>query len=190
MARQMMKTRTNSSVNTESVEAKEEVTEIAKKEVEFNPEDEIECRAVVEGRTFVEGSKSKDMYQFVGKNDIQPIQYRDLADMVRTNSAYLFNPMIMVIDEDFIDKFPRLRDFYDNMYSRGDVDTILHLDAYSLKEILKDLPKGVQEAVKSEAMAMIADGRMDSISVVKTLDEFFGTKMMLTTGLYDTDEDE
>lgn len=190
--RMMKTTRTNPVDSVEEIveETTEEIVEnntIEKKVVEkrvFDPEEYIDCKAVNMGKTFIEGKKSKDTFSFEGEGDIVGIPYKDLEDMVRTKSPYMFNPWIIVVDEDFVEAFPRLKEFYESMYSEGDIREILNLSATRLAEELPKLPHGVQEAVKNTAMSMVANGSMDSISKLKVLDDFFGTIMMETTGLY------
>lgn len=192
--KRMTKTRTNG-VNLVD-ENTSEITDVnitseepTKKEKRvFDPEEYIDCRAVNMGKTFIEGKKSKETYAFDGEGDIVGIPYKDLESMVRSNSSYMFTPWIIVLDDDFIEAFPKLKEFYDSMYSVGDIREILSLSPTRLKEVIPTLPHGVQESIKSTAMSMIADGTMDSISKVKALDEIFGTLMMETTGLYGDDE--
>lgn len=185
--RMMKTTKTNNSDISNKVTETENTTVATTTETKervFDPEEYIDCKAVKYGVTFIEGMKTKEVYQFEGENDIVGVAYKDLENMVRTRSSYLFAPWIIVIDEDFVAKFPKLKEFYDSMYSTGDIRAILNLSDYELKNVLATMPSGILDSVKSTAMSMIANGTMDSVRKIRTLDDFFGTKMMEMTGLY------
>lgn len=155
-----------------------------KAEKKFNAEDEIMCKSIAAGATFVPGIRSKMTYEFEAENTELPVQYQDLYAFVNSKSPYLFKPFIIVEDEDFVNKFPKLKELYQNMYSANDLSRILSLSPEEVENKLQKLPVGAREAVKNIASSMIADGSLNDIRVIKAVDSVLGTDLLLMSGLY------
>ena len=70
------------------------------------------------------------------------------------------------------------------MYTPEDFEEFFTLNPNQMVEALNNMPVGVRETIKSMAVGRIQDGTFDSVARIKTLDNYFGTKMMLLTELY------
>lgn len=197
MARSM-KTKTTKVNDTQTViedmNAPEEeiVEEVAEKVVEKQPtkkifakDDLIPCHSIAVGQTFMTGLKSQNTYIFESMGATTDIEYQDLVASVNVNSKFLFKPLIVVDDVDFINQSPKLKKFYDGMYSINDLSKIFRLSPAKIKQELDMLPEGAKDAIKSLATEYIAKGKLDSVKVIKAFDDYFDTQFMLLTGLYD-----
>ena len=71
------------------------------------------------------------------------------------------------------------------MYTVRDLRDVLRMPVGQMKTVVKSLPDGAKESLKTLAATMINNGSLDSIQKVKALDEIFDTKLMLLTELYD-----
>ena len=165
------------------VEEEKEISKPSKKKWEKN--DSVLCHSIMTGGTYMEGIKTKKLYVFESFGASDEVEYQDLVAAINTNSAFVFLPMIIIDDEEFIQSNARIKKFYNDMYSPKDLSKILNLSISNMVEILPKLPLGAQESLKSIATTKIANGTLDSVSKIKALDDFFGTQMMLLTGLYD-----
>jgi hypothetical protein len=65
---------------------------------------------------------------------------------------------------------------------------ILRKSAGEIINLLPTLPPGVQDSLKGTAAEMVRTGELDSLSVIKALDDIWGTQLILTTGLFNTNE--
>lgn len=189
MARSMKKTviksePENIQKSTEIEQEVERVVEITKPK-KFQKDDLIKCHSIMSGRTFMDGIKTKDMYVFESLGAETEIAYQDLIAALNVNSVFLFKPFIIVDDEDFIAQSPKLKKFYDSMYSVKDLAQILSLPPARIKEELSKLPVGAKQSIRSIISDSIANGSLDSVAKIRAIDEFFGTQFMLLTGLYD-----
>lgn len=192
MARSM---KTNKTAVKSGTNKTEEVTEIKKSEVivesekkekkVFQKDDLIKCHSILSGKTFMDGIKTKDMYVFESLGAEAEVAYQDLVAALNVNSVFLFRPFIVVDDEDFIAQSPKLKKFYDSMYSVNDLTQILNLSPSEIKKELSKLTVGARQSIRSIISDSIANGTLDSVSKIKAIDEFFGTQFMLLTGLYD-----
>lgn len=147
----------------------------------FGQEDLIPCRSMISGQLFIEGARSKLLYTFADYGDVCDIEYRDLIYLVRSyQNKIIYEPWIIIEDEDFIEQNPKLSELYTKMYTDGDLIEVINLPVNQMVSTIKSLPSGCQNALKGIAATMIDSGALDSIRKIKALDEIFGTNMMLT----------
>ena len=149
----------------------------------FQQTDLIMCKSVTNGGLFLEGSKTKQLYQWNDYGDETEVEYRDLVAEVRTKSNFVFAPWFIVEDQDFVDEFPQLKNFYAQYLSVKDLRDILNLPISQMAKKISDLPKGAQESVRTIASSMVKSGAIDSVAKIKKLDEIFETDMEFLSSL-------
>lgn len=177
-------------IEKETVEKTESVekTTVAKEEIKpkrkFKQEDGIACRSSVVGGLWLDGVKSKNVYRWVSYGDVEEVEYRDLVALVRTKSGYVFGPMFVIEDEDFIEEFPQLKKFYDEQYTVKELGEVLEMPVRSMIATIKTLPSGAVNSLKNIASTQIANGQLDSVKKIKALDEYFGTELNLLASLF------
>lgn len=148
---------------------------------EFGQEDLILCRSMVSGQLFVDGVRSGLLYTFADYNDTCEIEYRDLIYLVRSyKDKTIYEPRIVIEDEDFIAENPKLAELYESLYTKGDLMEIINLSLSQMVDTINALPMGCRNALKGIAATMIDNGQLDSIQKIKALDEIFETNMLLT----------
>ena len=148
---------------------------------EFGQEDLILCRSMVSGQLFVDGVRSGLLYTFADYNDTCEIEYRDLIYLVRSyKDKTIYEPRIIIEDEDFIAENPKLAELYESMYTKGDLMEIINLPISQMIDTINALPMGCKNALKGITATMIDNGQLDSIQKIKALDEIFETNMLLT----------
>lgn len=166
-------------------EPKKENVTSKKKVKKFEPDDLILCQSVASGMTFVKGIKSGELYTFESRGAEEYIEYRDLVAAIRTKSSIIFKPFILVMDDDFVNEQTKLKDFYESMYTPADFEEFFRINPKQMKEVLDAMPEGIKNTIKNIAATKIEKKTLDSVQKIKLLDEYFGTKLMLLTGLYD-----
>lgn len=166
-------------IEPEVVETKKTVAEKRK----FVSDDRIPCKSVLVGKTHLLGKRTNMIYTFLGRNDTIGIEYQDLVAEVRAGTNLLFRPMIIVEDQDFINEFPKLKQFYENLYPVSDLKALLKRPVREIQAILPNLPAGVVDSMKSVAADMVRTGELDSISTIRALDSAWGTDLAILTGL-------
>lgn len=170
---------TTSVEETVNVEAPkvEKVKPIAKKK--FEDRDLIPCRSITCGALIMSGGKTKNIYTWGNIGDEKGVEYQDLVyDVYSTNSFAKF-PRFIVLDEDFIEKYG-LKERYDELFKQGDLkDILLKVPVDQMIDVISKLPKGAQDSIKIMASTMIDNGQLDSVKRIQTLDNYFGTQMLL-----------
>lgn len=157
---------------------------VKKKKKTFGQSDGIMCRSVVEGGLYVEGSKTGMLYSFSDYGDETEIEYRDLVAMIRTKDKTVYEPRLMILDEDFLAEFPAVNKFYEDQFSTKDIKAILDKPINEMLVEINKLPKGAFESLKSIAAKQVSTGRLDSVRKIKALDELFGTDLSLVGELF------
>ena len=159
--------------------AKEVVKESAPAKKVFKDSDGILCRSITQGGLFMEGAKTHMLYEWVDYGDKTFVEYADLAAAVRIKSSFIFSPLFIIEDEDFIDEFTQLKKFYTENYTVQDLEAIIHMPVDKMTEEISALPKSAVESMKVIAASAITDGTLDSVKKIKVLDEIFGTNLSL-----------
>lgn len=161
------------------VDDDEIIEEKPKAKKKFDQSDGIICRSITQGGLYLEGAKTKILYEWNDYGDESEVEYRDLVAEVRSKSQFVFRPCFIIEDEDFIKEFPQLEKFYKEKYTIKDLRSILKMDVSEMIEAIKALPKGAAESLKSIAAQQVSNGQLDSVRKIKALDEFFGTDLNL-----------
>lgn len=165
----------------EQENATEKKTNVEKKK--FASDDRIPCKSVLSGKTHLIGKRTNMIYTFLGRSDTIGIEYQDLVAEVRAGTKLLFYPMIVIEDQDFINEFPKLKEFYKKLYPVTDLKKLLKRPIQEIQAILPNLPIGVIDSMKSVAADMVRNGELDSISTIRALDGAWGTDLAILTGL-------
>ena len=151
----------------------------------FAADEGVDCESITTGELGLIGHKTHINYRWADRGDVTQVEYQDLVAAVRSNATHIFKPLFIIRDDDFIAQFPQVAKAYDAMYTVKDLRDVLRMPVGQMKTVVKSLPDGAKESLKTLAATMINNGSLDSIQKVKALDEIFDTKLMLLTELYD-----
>lgn len=143
----------------------------------------IMCRSVTNGGLNI-NCKSGNVYEFKAYGTDCEIEYHDLTALVRKHSDHLFNPRIIVEDEDFLSEFPQLLKVYEKMYTRDDIDKILELPVEQMVSAIKDMPETVFCNMRNIIATKIANGSIDSVRRIRALSELFESDFNLLSELF------
>lgn len=144
----------------------------------FDKEDTIPCMSVTTGELIYheDWSKSHTRYEWMQYGDITEVEYQDLKAMLARKSDYLFYPYFIVTDEDFLKQNPKLQEVTNQFYGLDDPKSFFDKSPAALESFLNSASEGVRDAAKTAAAKLIKDGELDSIRIVKTIDNTLGTE--------------
>ena len=162
-------------------------TSTEKKEVKgtskrvFQPNDLIPCKSITAGELLMEGYKTHFLYRWADYDDVQDVEYQDLAYDIRIQGrSYSRYPRFIILDDDFIEQNPTLNEVYSKIYSVSDLRKILDLSPSAIKKTVESLPKGAKESLKTIVSTAVSNGTFDSMNKIKVFDEIFETEMLQT----------
>lgn len=174
----------NNTIN-EVEEIKEEVTANVPRR-RLTDGDYILCHSVTAGGLNI-NCRSRNHYEFKDYGFKSEIEYRDLVELVRKHSDHIFLPRIIIDDDDFLNEFPELRNFYREQFTTSDFKEILKLSPERMEREIENLPNDVKDTIKSLAATMVGNGEIDSVKKIRTLTKVFGTDFNLLSELFGGD---
>ena len=167
----------------ETVETVEEVKETvapAPKKVnkpKHEPNELILCRSVRFGELRLIGPKTHMPYSWANEGDVREVEYQDLVSWKALGSRYLFDPMIIIEDEDIVEEWGA--DFgklYEGL-QEVDLKAMFKLPERQFIAQLKKLPEGMKSTVQNMAYSMVQDRTIDSLRIIDAIDEILGTEL-------------
>ena len=175
---------TKKTVETEEVietEVVEEVKPAPKKtnKPKHDPNELILCRSVRFGELRLIGPKTHMPYSWANEGDVREVEYQDLVSWRALHSRYLFEPMIIIEDEDIVEEWKAdLEDLYDELQAI-DIRAMFKLPQRQFIAQLKKLPVGMKSTVQNMAYSMIQDGTLYDLRTIKAIDETLGTELIM-----------
>lgn len=161
----------------ETIEVVEEKIETVKREPKnFEHTDMIPCRCVKPNKTIWCSRKTQNRYEWSGFGDVVEVSYADLLTMKASKDQMLFNPKIVIEDEDLVEKWSReLTPIY-KIYAGLDYpEKLFEMNNVLFRARLQSSPKVIGELVKITATKMIKDGTFNRLDKLRIIDEVLGT---------------
>ena len=177
---------TKKTVETEEIidtetEVVEEVKPAPKKanKPKHDPNELILCRSVRFGELRLIGPKTRMPYSWANEGDVREVEYQDLVSWRALHSRYLFEPMIIIEDEDIVEEWRAdLGDLYDELQTI-DIKAMFKLPHRQFIAQLKKLPTGMKSTVQNMAYSMIQDETLYDLRTIKAIDEILGTELIM-----------
>lgn len=178
--RTVRKTNTSKTASAETKTAEIKKTSVPKPK-QYKPDDLIPCVNYWAGSVMMRGRKTKTDYTWEDQGDVAFVEYQDLnAEMLNGTSPYIYDPIIVITEEEVYAKRPKIVQLYENLYSIEDIrQTILGGDSNKISLMLKSLPQGAVKTASHILATLIEDGYVESVRVAKLFDESLGTNFIL-----------
>ena len=173
-----------------SVQVDEEIIENIEEEVvkpsprkvnktKHDPNELIMCRSVRFGELRLIGPKTHMVYSWANEGDYREVEYQDLVSWRALHSRYLFDPMIIIEDEEIVTEWKAdLGKIYDNV-QQVDIKEMFKLPYRQFVTQLKKLPESMKSTVQNMAYTMIQDGTLYDLRIIKAIDEILGTELKM-----------
>ena len=178
-----MATTKKSTVETEEIiDTVEEIKPAPKKvakTVKHDPNEYILCRSVRFGELILIGPKTRTPYRWANEGDVAEVEFQDLMSWKALRHKYLFEPMIIIEDEDLVEEWKSdLGKLYAELQTI-DIKAMFKLPQRQFVAQLKKLPVGMKTTVQNMAYAMIQDGTLYDLRIIKAIDETLGTELIM-----------
>jgi hypothetical protein len=144
-----------------------------------DPNELVLCRSVRFGGLRLIGPKTHMPYEWSNEGDVREVEYQDLVSWRALRSRYLFDPMIIIEDEDIVEEWKAdLGDLYDELQDI-DVRAMFKLPHKQFVAQLKKLPDGLKTTVQNMAYSMIQDNTLYDLRTIRAIDEILGTELKM-----------
>lgn len=144
-----------------------------------DPNELVPCRSVRFGELRLIGPKTHMPYSWANEGDIREVEYQDLVSWKALGSRYLFEPMIIIEDEDIVEEWKAdLGKLYEGL-QEIDLKAMFKLPERQFIAQLKKLPEGMKPTVQNMAYTMIQNRTIDSLKIIDAIDEILGTELKM-----------
>lgn len=168
--------------STQTEDIVEEVAKPTAKKVnkpKHDPNELVLCRSVRFGELILIGPKTKMRYSWANEGDVREVEYQDLVSWRALHSRYLFDPMIIIEDEDICEEWKAdLGKLYEKV-QEVDLKEMFKLPYRQFMAQLKKLPESMKSSVQNMAYAMVQDGTLYDLRIIKGIDETLGTELVM-----------
>lgn len=146
---------------------------------DYKPNDYILCTSLTKGELIMVGKKTGEVYTWSNYGDITEVEYQDLLALKAVKSAFIFDLLFMINDEELIEnpKWKDVKVLYEKVYST-DIDSIIDMDVDSFRRVITTLSGGLKRALITEVSTRIENDNFDSIQKVKAIDTQFNTDLL------------
>lgn len=147
----------------------------------FKSDTPITCRSVRQNELFFKSNTGTE-YTWNGFGDIRELPYSDIMSMKASRSAYLYEPWLLIEDEELMAKPEFQKEFgetYEIYKEFNNPKAFFELPIMEIKQRLERAPKGLKDLIIYNAGQYIEDGTLDRIGVINVLDEIFGTHLRM-----------
>ena len=156
-------------IETEVVEEVKPAPKKVAKAVKHDPNEYISCRSVRFGELILIGPKTRTPYRWSNEGDVAEVEYQDLLSWKAQRHKYLFEPMIIIEDEDIVEEWnAELGKLYADLKDI-DVKALFKLPHRNFVAQLKKLPVGMKSTVQNMAYAMIQDGTLYDLRTIRAI---------------------
>lgn len=166
-------------IETETVEEVKSTPKKVTKVIKHEPGEYITCRSVKFGELILIGPKTRTPYRWLNEGDVAEVEYQDLLSWKAQRHKYLFEPMIIIEDEELVEEWnTELGKLYSELQNI-DIKALFKLPQRQFVAQLKKLNPGMKSTVQNMAYAMIQDGTLYDLRIIKAIDETLGTELMM-----------
>lgn len=170
---------TDEIIETETVEEVKPAPKKVAKAVKRDLNEYITCRSVKFGELILIGPKTRTPYRWTNEGDVAEVEFQDLLSWKAQRHKYLFEPMIIIEDEELVEEWnAELGKLYSELQNI-DVKALFKLPQRQFVAQLKKLTPGMKSTVQNMAYAMIQDGTLYDLRIIKAIDETLGTELLM-----------
>lgn len=151
-----------------------------KQKKEYSDKDLILCESITRGYLSCKGKKTGEIYRFTNHGDTCEIEAQDLNGLKASKSAYLYKPLFIIKDEEFLEQ-PKWKDIKE-LYQKtvvNDINDLIDLPNSQFEAALSNLPEGYRDILRDEVATRIHNGTFDSLTKIKIIDKICGTDLKL-----------
>lgn len=130
-----------------------------------------------QGTLVYQSSRTGEIFIWDEFGGEQEMELRELRNAKNSHKAFFENNWFM-FDDDWIIEYLGVGQFYRNALPLDSFDEIFVLGADSLRDKISKLSEGQKRSVAYRAKELIADKKIDSLSVIETLEDCLGIELI------------
>lgn len=144
---------------------------------DIDPTQYVIVRNGFHGKLIYDSQRTGEHFVWKDFGDEQEMELRELRNAKNSYKKYFENNWFM-FDEDWIIEYLGVKQYYRHAISIDKFDNIFNLSADELRQTLAKLSNGQKKSVAYRAKELIKEEVIDSMSVVRTLEELLGVELI------------
>lgn len=146
---------------------------------DIDPTQYISVRNGFQGQLVYKSQRTGELFTWEGFGAEQDIELRELRNMKNSNKTFFINNWFMFSEEDdWVIDYLGVRQYYKNAIKIDNFDDIFTKKPAELKAIISKLSEGQKKSVAYRASELIVEQKIDSLSVITTLEETLGIELI------------
>lgn len=142
----------------------------------LDPEMYVVVRNGYPGLLVYKSTKTGEKFRFEGFGDEHEIELQELKKAKNESKDFFINNWFLIDDPEVIE-YLGVGQYYKDAFSYDEFEELAEMTAEQVAEKVKLISDGQKLAVTRYARQLIQDGRIDSMKVIKALEDGLGTKL-------------
>lgn len=144
---------------------------------DIDPTQYVIVRNGFHGKLIYDSQRTGEHFVWKDFGDEQEMELRELRNAKNSYKKYFENNWFM-FEEDWIIEYLGVKQYYRHAISIDQFDNIFKLSADELRQVIAKLSNGQKKSVAYRAKELIKEEVIDSMSVVRTLEELLGVELI------------
>lgn len=144
---------------------------------DIDPTQYVVVRNGFQGKLVYRSKRTGEVFVWDEFGASQEMELRELRNAKSSNKNFFVNNWFM-FDEDWIIEYLGVQRYYKNAISIDSFDDIFKKKKSELKKTIENLSNGQKKSVAYRAKELIAQGKIDSLSVIGVLEETLGIELI------------
>lgn len=151
----------------------EETLTPAEKVFEIKDEDMIAVMSGVKSELIHRSRRTGRMWKFSKFGQVDKMPFIELLKIQNTNPKAFVDCKLIILNKQVVEQFG-LEDVYKNIVTPQNLDEVFSKSVDDILDIIKNSPKSLKSTLFSRAKELYEQGKLDSISVKRAIEEEFG----------------
>lgn len=148
-------------------------TRVVKKRDALKDDDQVWVMNGLMGTLVYKSDRTHKLWKFTEFGQMDTMEYRELVTIRNRYPRYFTEGWLIVLDSVVQDEF-KLTDVYQNIITPDNIEDIFTKSIEELSSFIDNLPEGMKNTFVNKAMDKFKKGELDSIKVIKLIEEKFG----------------
>ena len=143
----------------------------------LDPEMYVTVRNGYPGLLVYKSTKTGEVFRFEGFGDEHEIELQELQKAKNTSKGFFINNWFLIDDPEVIE-YLGLGQFYKDAFTYEEFEELAEMSEKEVADKVSRISDGQKLAVTRYARQLVRDGRIDSVSVIKALENGLGVKLV------------
>lgn len=144
---------------------------------DIDPSQYVVVRNGFQGRLIYKSKRTGERFAWDTFGAEQEMELRELRNAKNSNKKFFINNWFM-FDEDWVIDYLGVRQYYKNAINIDSFDEIFSKKPVELKRVISGLSDGQRKSVAYRAKELIANGKIDSLSVIAALEDALNIELI------------